>query len=115
MSNEQNLTHFKPGQSGNPNGRPKGAKTGLRARLMRILDQKISPNLIQELAAKGVHLEDNDHAELIATLLKNMALKSDHHAIKLIFDQTESPMPKEVKLDGELTVTRIERTIIEPK
>ena len=112
MSAEDIIEHqFEPGVSGNPNGRPVGAKTGLRARLMRIMDQEISPDLLEQLRLKGISLEDKDHAELIAILLKNLALKSDLQAIKLIFEQTESPMPKEMKLAGELKVTRIERVI----
>ncbi len=102
---------WKKGECGNPKGRPVGAKTGLRARLKRILDQEIPLDLIQELASKGVTLKDSDHAGLIAHLLKEMALKSDFQAIKLMFDETEPPLPKEIKLDGDLKVTKIERVI----
>jgi hypothetical protein len=50
-----NLKPFKPGQSGNPLGRPIGAKTGSRARINRLLDKEASPNILySEILGYGV-------------------------------------------------------------
>ena len=65
----RNLKPFKPGQSGNPLGRPIGAKTGLRSRITRLLDKEASPDILKTLKAEGIELEDRDNAEVIAHIL----------------------------------------------
>ena len=99
---EQNKWH--PGQSGNPKGRPKGAKTGLRARLVRILDQEAEKDTLAVLKAKGIKLKDKDNAEVIAFVLTREAIKGNIPAIKEIVDMTEIPLPRDVNLTGDFTV-----------
>ena len=84
-----NLKPFKPGQSGNPLGRPIGAKTGLRARITRLLDKEASPDILKSLKAEGIELEDRDNAEVIAHVLNREAQKGNLQAIKLIAEYTE--------------------------
>ena len=84
-----NLKPFKPGQSGNPLGRPIGAKTGLRARITRLLDKEASPDILKSLKAEGIELDDRDNAEVIAHVLNREAQKGNLQAIKLIAEYTE--------------------------
>ncbi len=100
-----NLKPFRPGQSGNPKGRPKGSKTGLRARLQRVLDKQANADILQILQAKGIELEGKDNAEVIAHVLNREAQKGNIQAIKMIAEQTESPLPKDVNIGGELKIT----------
>ncbi len=99
-----NLKEFEPGKSGNPNGRPVGAKTGLRARLIRGLDTETATDILKELKANGIKFKDNEYAEVIANVLLRQAVKGDVQSIKLIFEQTETPMPKEINLTGDMIV-----------
>lgn len=91
---------FKPGQSGNPKGRPVGAKTGLRARLMQMLDQEAEPEILKVFEAKGIKLNDRDKAAVIAHVVGREALKGNMQAVKIITEQTEVPMPKELHHGG---------------
>jgi hypothetical protein len=84
-----NLKPFKPGQSGNPLGRPIGAKTGLRSRITRLLDKEASPNILKTLKAEGIELEDRDNAEVIAHVLCREAQKGNLQAIKLIAEYAD--------------------------
>ena len=101
-----NLTPpFKSGKSGNPKGRPKGAKDGLRARLNRILDKNARPEILELLKKRGVNLASKSNSAVIAFALIKAAQAGDVSAIRLIFDQTEMPLPKQVELSGSLTLT----------
>jgi hypothetical protein len=80
----RNLKPFKPGQSGNPLGRPIGPKTGLRSRITRLLDKEASPDILKTLKAEGIELEDRDNAEVIAHILCREAQRGNLQAIKLI-------------------------------
>ena len=100
-----NLKSFRKGQSGNPKGRPKGAKDGLRAYINRALRKDARPEILALLKKKGVDLDNGSNSAVIAFALIKMAQAGDVSAIKLIFDQTEMPLPKQVELSGSLTLT----------
>ncbi len=85
----RNLKPFKPGQSGNPLGRPIGAKTGLRSRITRLLDKEASPDILKTLKAEGIELEDRDNAEVIAHILCREAQRGNLQAIKLIAEYAD--------------------------
>jgi hypothetical protein len=99
-----NLKPFEPGKSGNPKGRPTGAKTGLRARLLRALDDKADADILEKLKEKGINLKDNDYAEVIAHVLIRQAVKGNIQSIRTLLENTESPMPKEINLTGDMIV-----------
>lgn len=95
---------FKPGQSGNPAGRRKGQKTGLRARLRQILGNK-PPRWVTTLLhqhniqlAEGERLQDN--AQAVALVLTAIALEGDVSAIRTIFENTELPLKQNLALEG---------------
>ena len=95
----RNLKPFKPGQSGNPLGRPIGAKTGLRSRITRLLDKEASPDILKTLKAEGIELEDRDNAEVIAHILCREAQRGNLQAIKLIAeyaDEGSDPLERSI-------------------
>jgi len=96
---------FKSGKSGNPKGRPKGAKDGLRAYINRILRKDARPEILELLKKKGVDLDNGSNSAVIAFALIKTAQAGDVSAIKLIFDQTEVPLPKQVDLSSSIPLT----------
>lgn len=85
----------------------------MRARLNRALDTRGNKELLKTFKENGIKLKDKDYAEIIAHVLMNAAIKEDMQAIKIILEHTEPPLPKDVNLNGDLNVTKIERVIIE--
>ena len=96
---------FKPGQSGNPAGRPKGARTGLRARMLQMLDQNTEADILDAFEKKGISLEDTDKAGVIAHVVGRAAMKGNMQAVKILAEQTELPHPRDLKLTGDFNVT----------
>ncbi len=82
MANEQNLKPFKPGQSGNPNGRPKGKS--LTTILRDLLERKI--NVKDPISGKKTKKTIRDH---IGLNLAAKAVKGDLVAIGIVFDRLE--------------------------
>ena len=76
---------FKPGQSGNPKGRPKG--TSITARLKRIMEQ-----------------DDGNVAEALAKAATKAALKGDYRFWKEIIDRIDGKVPDKVQSDGEILI-----------
>jgi len=83
--NLQPMPNWRPGQSGNPAGRPKGAKDGIDAHCRRLLAKDLSFSQIKdELKAKGIDLEDGTNAEAISVVLVLKALTGDLKAIEML-------------------------------
>ena len=79
------LTQWKPGQSGNPTGRPKGSKDGIDAHCRRLLTKDLSFSQIKDkLKAKGIDLEIGTNAEAISVVLVLKALTGDLKAIEML-------------------------------
>lgn len=83
------------GQTGNPKGRPLGAKDGIRASLRRELNKAACPDVLAVLKGKGLRLSDKTNAGAIAAILIDTAIKGDIQAIKMIMEQTEVPLKTE--------------------
>ena len=90
MANEQNLTPWKPGQSGNPKGRPKGS--GVTDRLKALLDQPVKDGAEMTVA------------EALAKAAMKAALKGDHRFFKEILDRTEGKVTDKLEVDGDMRV-----------
>ena len=103
MANEQNLKHFKPGQSGNPKGRPKGipnAKTRYK-RLLELTQQKTNP-------VTG-EIEEFTVAEQMDMKIFDKALKGDLQAYREIMDRLEGK-PKittDIDMTGNINVALV--------
>jgi len=90
-------TQFKPGQSGNPKGRP-------AVNLTNVLKKEVA----KALRSKGKDVEvDGVKVTVAEGLVKKMigkALNGDMRAMQMIFDRNDGKVPdiiqQEVKLDG---------------
>ena len=107
-----NLKSWKPGQSGNPKGRPKGAKTGLRARLARLLNNTAPDKWAEIIKAYGFKMDDATIADVVGMNLVREAICGDNPvpAAKLLFEQTEYKL-EEGKQSAEVNVTVVSPTI----
>lgn len=76
-----NLTPWKPGQSGNPRGRPK----------KRLIDEAL-----EELLASN----DSEAARDVAAALLKRARKGDLRAIQLIAERTQGKPTRAVEISG---------------
>ncbi len=105
--NSDNLTSYEPGQSGNLNGRPKGAKDGIRARLIRQLKKMAPEKVIEKLQEKGIKWTSKTNAGVIAAILVHYAETGNMAAMKMVLDQTEEPLGKD---GGDVNVSIDNRT-----
>jgi hypothetical protein len=86
MATSQNLKPWKPGQSGNPGGRPK--RDAITSALLLQLEQ---PNTDTETIADS-----------IAAVLVKRALSGDVRAIREIADRTEGRPRQQIKVEAQL-------------
>ena len=84
MANEQNLTPWEEGESGNPEGRPKGSRN-IATRLKELMQVAMSEENPMTGQTKKAKAGDLIYAQLIAKAAKN----GDMAAIKEIFDRLE--------------------------
>lgn len=78
-------TQFKPGESGNPKGRPKG--TDLTSRLRRILEEN-----------------EGQAAEALMKVAVKAALEGDWRFWNSIVERVEGKVAEKIQPDGELEV-----------
>jgi hypothetical protein len=83
MAGIDNLVHFEKGQSGNPNGRPKGVQNS-KTRLLRLLE------LVQK-KRNPITGEDEEFTvlELMDMQMIAKALKGDQRAYEAVVDRLE--------------------------
>lgn len=104
-NNADNLKpyQFKPGKSGNPNGRPKGAKS-LTTQLKKMLEAKIK---------NYDPIKDEDVTQSIADHLINVllskALNGEDKAIMEILNRSDGPVKQEIdqNISGGLKILEI--------
>jgi hypothetical protein len=106
MAGIDNLVHFEKGQSGNPNGRPKGVQNS-KTRLLRLLE------LVQK-RKNPITGEEEDFTvlELMDMQMINKALKGDQRAYEAVVDRLEGK-PKQTT-DITADVKGNVQIIIEP-
>ena len=85
MMSVEDLIPYVPGQSGNPAGRPKGARNGIAACARRLLAKDLGYlDIIEKLAKKGFDMTDKRASNVIATVAVAKALTGDTKAIELL-------------------------------
>ena len=98
--NKHLAPRFVKGKSGNPSGRPKGLKDGIRARLNRLLRKQAPDKVIAQLRKQGIDVEEGSFAEALAAVLSVRALQGEAPAMKMLLEQTEVPLPKAIEMSG---------------
>lgn len=92
------LKHFKPGQSGNPLGRPKGSKN---------ITSIIKHYLKQEYLCKDPITEKKvqlSAEEIIALNMIINAMRGDNSEIDKILDRIEGKVKQKIELSGEMAI-----------
>jgi len=97
VSKEDNLIPFKPGQSGNPKGRPKGAK-GLTSLLREALERS---ETVEDENGNKTQVKTS---EVIIAKLLDMAKKGNQKSIQEIFDRIEGKPKQEIDHSGSIPV-----------
>lgn len=85
--NPPKKTRFKKGQSGNPKGRPKGAK-GLKSILEDILNQRV-------VITEGRKKREISKLEAMVMQMVNSAAKGDHRAQQQVLTLIQALFPKD--------------------
>jgi hypothetical protein len=80
MANEENLIPYKKGQSGNPNGRPKGSKnrSTIAKKWLQVIQQAENPLTLES--------EELSQEDLITLALLKKAANGDVNAYKALMD-----------------------------
>jgi hypothetical protein len=112
MANEQNLTPYPKGVSGNPAGKPKGVPNS-KTRLLRLLELvQIKTNPITG------EKEEFTVAEQLDLMVLQKAFKGDLNAYKEILDRLEgrAKQSTEIEVSGGMTINWDEKkTYVENK
>ena len=80
MANEENLIPYKKGQSGNPNGRPKGSKnrSTIAKKWLQLIKKEVNP--------LNLETEELSQEDLMTLALIQKATKGDVNAYKALMD-----------------------------
>lgn len=107
------LGKWKKGQSGNPKGKPKGAKS-LTSTLKELLEREIK--LPEHPITKDPNVKLTLREMLMLSLLKNGVMKGDLDSIKEIFDRIEGKVPLPMEHTGvNLQLAAMVEMIKDPK
>lgn len=92
---------FQPGESGNPNGRPKGSRNA--STILREMMEKEAPDQIVDAKfvrefCKGVTKPTNGHA-IVARMMQAAMIDGESWAVKEIFDRLEGKAKQSVEID----------------
>ena len=104
-----NLIHhrFKPGQSGNPGGRPK--KDAISSYLRNQLELHIPESMKSEMprAFSDLYGESATFGEMLAFKLIDRAAKGNLVALSLVLDRVEGKVTQKMAVDAEPVVFRL--------
>jgi hypothetical protein len=90
-------TRFKPGQSGNPGGKPKGLS------LVAILNDFLLRDPTKpKVGRPRKRVQGNTNAEIIVRKLIEIASQGDRQAIKDIFDRIHGKVPDKLNVTSSL-------------
>lgn len=91
-------TQFRPGQSGNPGGRPKSA--GLVDRLRKALDQELTDRRTGKPTGRTV-------ADVLVDVMVKQALAGDFRFVNLVLERLEGKVPDRVVTTQEQDLTTL--------
>lgn len=92
--------HFKPGQSGNPKGRPRGARglsTILKEALKEIAKGKTGKPLLDPETGEPLTWE----TALIKRIIDKAIIKGDQKTIEMVFDRLEGKPRQKIDFNDE--------------
>ena len=112
-------TPFEPGKSGNPNGRPEGAKTRATvAKKVLEMEWMIPEKIFQKLKELFPGIEQKMTVEDIIYITQaHKAIKrGDHQAAKFIIDSRYGAPKQEMEMVGEIKITdhKISIEVVKP-
>lgn len=96
MAGIDNLTPFKPGQSGNPKGKPKGT-TSIVTELRRLMEKRMPVN--DPITGRPVRIKIK---QLVAMSLIKSALNGKPEAAGQIIDRLEGKVAQTMNLNGAM-------------
>ena len=105
-----NLILMKPGETRNPNGRPKGSKS-MSTILKKLINVSINnPKLLDQYEALFPEYFNGDKKgkkpkQLIMLRLMTKALEGDSKSIDMIFDRTEGKVKEQIDQTIEVVTT----------
>ncbi len=86
---------FKPGQSGNSNGRPRGAKDGPTARMLRVLRRTAQGREAGDLKRAKLISERAQVGDVVAAVIVQKAVRGSSQHARIVMDFTE-PKPTQL-------------------
>ena len=94
---------WKPGQSGNPAGRPKGIADVrlIRAELTDELLREAPRTILGAIEATGQKVGSRTVARAIARAASEKAMKGDVPAMRYVSEQTEDARPRGIEVTGK--------------
>jgi hypothetical protein len=81
-------TQFKPGQSGNPGGRPRGASL-----------TKLISGLLEKEEFQGSSLEGRKVADALASVIVTKAIEGDYRFVELVMNRIDGKVPNQIAIN----------------
>lgn len=111
----ENLKPFKPGQSGNPKGRPKGVKNWATVIQNLLADETLIDEVVKTKPSYWEHLPTKNAANAIVVAMIIEALKGEKQAADWLRKAGFGDKLMHEFEDGLFQATKIEVEIVEPK
>lgn len=96
---------FKPGQTGNPNGRPKLTEEERKERSIQKYLETANAELVQEL------IESGEYKELLLLAIRNTVAEAKVDGFKFLNDYNGNKPLNKSEVSGNINTTAIELTI----
>lgn len=98
-------SRFKPGQTGNPNGRPKLTEEEKKERSIQKYLETANAQLVQDL------IESGEYRDLLLTAVRNTVAEGKIDGFKFLNDYNGNKPLNKSEVNGNLNTTTIELTI----
>lgn len=115
MANEQNLKPWKPGQSGNPKGRPKGIRNFSTIIQQLLADEELMDKISKNKPSYWDHLPIKNGANALVTVMLIKALQGDVKAASWLTKNGYGDKLTHQFEEGLFQANRLEVEIVKPK